>query len=99
MAPVNPTNAVAPVPAAANSALEEPLPQGMIDFRAADLTQVLDIYSMMVNRTILRPATLPAPTITLTTRGQLTMREGIQALEAVLALNGIVMVNVGDKFV
>src|ERR1035441_10613933 len=65
----------------------------------SDLTQVLDIYSMMVNRTILRPATLPAPTITLTTRGQLTMGEGIQALQAVLALNGIVMVNVGDKFV
>ena len=75
------------------------LPQGMIDFRGADLNQVLEIYSMMVNRTILRPATLPAPTITLTTRGQLTMREGIQALEAVLALNGITMVNMGDKFV
>ena len=87
------------MPAAAKSPIEEPLPEGMIDFRAADLSQVLDIYSTMVNRTILRPATLPAPTITLTTRGQLTMREGIQALEAVLALNGITMVNVGDKFV
>jgi general secretion pathway protein D len=97
--PVNATNPVTPVPAATNSALEEPLPQGMIDFRAADLTQVLDIYGMMVNRTILRPATLPAPTITLTTRGQLTMREGIQALEGVLALNGITMINMGDKFV
>jgi general secretion pathway protein D len=86
-------------PVATNSPLDEPLPQGMIDFRAADLSQVLDIYSMMVNRTILRPATLPAPTITLTTRGQLTVGEGIQALQAVLALNGIVMVNVGEKFV
>jgi type II secretory pathway component GspD/PulD (secretin) len=27
------------------------------------------------------------------------VREGIQALEAVLALNGITMVNMGDKFV
>ena len=71
----------------------------MIDFRQADLNQVLDIYSMLVNRTILRPATLPAPTITLKTQRQLTVREGIQALEAVLALNGITMVNVGDKFV
>jgi general secretion pathway protein D len=94
-----PTNAVALPPGATNSSLEEPLPQGMIDFRAADLNQVLDIYSMMVNRTILRPATLPAPTITLTTHGQLTVREGIQALEAVLGLNGITMVNMGDKFV
>jgi|GEM_PF-138621 len=97
---------VAPAKAAGGAAggavrapLEEPLPEGMIDFRAADLTQVLDIYSDMVQRTVLRPATLPAPTITLSTRGHLTMREGVQALEAVLALNGIVMVNVGDKFV
>src|ERR1017187_6557901 len=98
-APTNSATTVTPVPATTGSPLEEPLPQGMIDFRSADLTQVLDIYSMMVNRTILRPATLPAPTITLTTRGQLTMREGIQALEAVLALNGITMINMGDKFV
>src|ERR1019366_5225419 len=83
--PANPATTVTPVPAATSSPLEEPLPQGMIDFRSADLTQVLDIYSMMVNRTIVRPATLPAPTITLTTRGQLTMGEGIQALQAVLA--------------
>jgi len=47
------------VPATTNSPLEEPLPEGMIDFRAADLSQVLDIYSLMVNRTILRPASLP----------------------------------------
>ena len=32
---------------------EEPLPEGMIDFRGADLNQVLDIYSMLVNRTLL----------------------------------------------
>ena len=75
------------------------MPPGMIDFRQADLNQVLDIYSMMVNRTILRVSDLAGATHHLTTRGQLTMREGIQALEAVLALNGIAMVNVGEKFV
>jgi general secretion pathway protein D len=85
--------------AAAGSPTDELLPQGIIDFRAADLTQVLEVYSDLVKRTVLRPATLPAPTITLTTRGQLTTREGIQALEAVLALNGISMINIGEKFV
>ncbi len=44
------------------------IPPGMIEFQRADLNQVLDIYSELVNRTILRPATLPAPTITLTTK-------------------------------
>jgi general secretion pathway protein D len=94
-----PTNAVTRPPVITNPSLEEPLPQGMIDFRSADLNQVLEIYSTMVNRTVLRPATLPAPTITLTTHGELTVREGIQALEAVLGLNGITMVNMGEKFV
>jgi general secretion pathway protein D len=91
--------AATPLPPAKKTPAEEPLPEGMIDFRGADLNQVLDIYSMLVNRTLLRPATLPAPTIVLKTQGQLTVREGIAALEAVLALNGVTMVNVGDKFV
>ena len=54
---------------------------------------------MLVNRTVLRQATLPAAPIVLKTQGQLTKREGIQALDAVLALNGVTMVNVGEKFV
>jgi general secretion pathway protein D len=85
--------------AAANVGDDETLPPGMIDFRQADLNQVLEIYSSLVNRTILRPSTLPAPTIILTTKTLLTKKEAIQALDAVLALNGIAMVNVGEKFV
>jgi general secretion pathway protein D len=94
-----PIGAVAPPPGATISSLEEPLKEGIIDFRSADLNQVLEVYSIMVNRTILRPSTLPAAPITLTTHGQLTVREGIMALEAVLGLNGITMINMGDKFV
>ena len=86
-------------PAATNAPAEETLPPGMIDFRQADLNQVLDIYSSLVNRTVLRPATLPAPTVTLKTQTMLTKKEAVQALDAVLALNGITMVNIGDKFV
>ena len=51
-----------------------------------------------VNRTLLRPTTLPTASIVLKTQGQLTVREGIQALEAMLALNGVTMVPTGDKF-
>ena len=114
-APAVPTGRVSPVPAAAVPAPkpaavpgpaattiapgDEPIAPGMIDFRQADLNQVLDIYSLLVNRTILRPATLPAPTVTLKTQTLLTKKEAIQALDAVLALNGITMINVGDKFV
>jgi general secretion pathway protein D len=96
--PPGQTNA-APAQAVPKDVGEQPLEAGLIDFRGADLNQVLDIYSMLVSKTLLRPATLPAPTIILKTQGQLTVREGIQALEAVLALNGITMVPAGEKFV
>ena len=82
-----------------NKAPEEILPPGMIDFRQADLNVVLQVYAELVNRTILRHASLPAPTITLKTQTPLTKKEAIQALDAVLAMNGISMVDIGDKFV
>jgi general secretion pathway protein D len=91
--------AATPSQTATNVSAEEILAPGMINFQQADLNQVLQLYAEWVNRTVLRPATLPAPTVTLKTQTPLTRREAIQALDAVLALNGIAMVNVGDKFV
>ena len=91
--------AAVPSAAAANTPAEETVPPGLINFQQADLNQVLQLYAEWVNRTVLRPATLPAPTITLKTQTPLTRREAVQALDAVLALNGITMVNVGEKFV
>jgi general secretion pathway protein D len=79
--------------------MDELMPVGAINFPATDLKQVLEIYSKLVGRTILRPATLPAPTITLVTETPLTKREIVQAFDAVLGLNGIGVVNVGEKFV
>lgn len=75
------------------------IPAGMIDFRNTPIEQALQVYSELVNRTLLRPATLPAAQITLTTRTALTKQEAVQALDAVLGMNGITMINVGDKFV
>ncbi|HWQ91264.1 MAG TPA: secretin N-terminal domain-containing protein, partial [Clostridia bacterium] len=91
--------AIAPPPNATNAPPEELLPAGTINFPATDLNQVLQIYAELVNRTILRPTTLPAPTITLKTQTPLTRAEARQAFDAVLALNGITMIDVGDKFV
>ena len=42
---------------------------------------------------------MPAATITLKTQSPLTKTEAIEALQAVLALNGITFVNIGEKFV
>jgi general secretion pathway protein D len=63
-----------------------------------DVNQVLDVYAQLVGRTLIRAA-LPAASVILQTQTPLTKSEAIQALQAVLALNNISVVNVGDKFV
>jgi len=77
---------------------EETIPAGNINFQGVNVDQVLDVYAKLVGRTLLR-AGLPAATIVLRTETPLTKSEAIQALQAVLALNGISVINIGDKFV
>jgi hypothetical protein len=77
---------------------QEALPPGMIDFMGADLNQVLSIYAAMSQRTILRPMTLPAPTVSLKSQCALSKEELLYAFATVLALNGICMVDDGAKF-
>jgi general secretion pathway protein D len=101
-APRTATNAptiVASTSSPAPDASEEIIPAGTINFPATDLKDVLQIYSELVNRTLLRPANLGSPQITLKTQTPLTKKEAIMALDAVFALNGISMINIGDKFV
>jgi general secretion pathway protein D len=75
------------------------IPAGQINFPAVDINQVLEVYAELVGRTVLRPSALPGGVITLKTQTPLTKTEAIQALDSVLALNGITMIPVGDKFV
>lgn len=90
---------IKPPPGTTNAPPEEMLPAGVINFPATDLNQVLQIYAELVNRTILRPTSLPAPTISLKTQTPLTRKEAKEAFDAVLALNGIAMIDIGEKFV
>jgi general secretion pathway protein D len=77
---------------------DEMIAPGLIDFEGVELSQVLDIYAKLVNRTLLRAA-LPQAQIILKTQTPLTKTEAIEALQAVLALNGVSLINIGDKFV
>jgi general secretion pathway protein D len=71
----------------------------MIDFRGVDLKDVLQMYAELVHRTVLRSGQLGAQQIILKSETPLTKSEAIQALDAILAMNGIAMINVGEKFV
>jgi general secretion pathway protein D len=85
-------------PKEATGPKEEMIPAGDINFQGVDLDQVLDVYARYVGRTLLR-AGLPPAKIILHTETSLTRSEVIQALQAVLALNGVALINIGDKFV
>ncbi|PYI79881.1 MAG: hypothetical protein DME26_22685 [Verrucomicrobia bacterium] len=85
---------------AAGQSMEDIIPPGILKLQEMNLNQALEsVYAPLVGRTILRPTALPAATITLKAETPLTRRESIQALDAVLALNGIATLNVGTKFV
>ncbi len=74
-------------------------PEKVINLQVAPLDQVLNLYAELTGRTVLRPSTLGAQTISLRNQQDLTREEAIQALESTLSLNGITMINVGEKFV
>ena len=89
---------IVPPPGTTNSAPEDTIPAGTINFRAVDVDKVLELYAELVNRTILRPSSLPKVDIVLRTQTPLTRREAIQALATVLGMNGIYIIEIGDKF-
>ena len=60
---------------------------------------MLDIYAKLVHRTLLRGALPDAKIILNAHETPLTKTEAIQALQAVLALNGVSLINMGEKFV
>lgn len=66
---------------------------------AMPLEQFLDIYAELDGRTILRPAQLPGVNITLKAKTGLSRTDAIRAFDTVLALNGITMIPVDDKFI
>lgn len=71
----------------------------MVDFPNIDLNTFLDTYSLLVGRTVLRPANLNSPPLTLRTQKPVTHTELVQAMNTILAMNGIGLVDKGSNFV
>ncbi|MCX7007778.1 MAG: type II secretion system secretin GspD [Kiritimatiellaeota bacterium] len=68
-----------------------------LNFRDAPLDQLLNMYGDLTGRTVIKGPMLNA-IITVRSQNALTVPEAIQALESVLALNGIALVPMGTKF-
>ena len=98
------TPVVPPAPVAAVAAAV-PLPGlsgsdqiGPVILRDETIAQVLDLMQRWTGKSILRPQALPASLYTLTLPASITRDEALLALETLLNLNGIAVIQQGDKF-
>jgi general secretion pathway protein D len=76
------------------------LPELSVNFHAVPIDLVLQTYADYVHRTLLRSPNINAQTtITLVQQNPLTKTELVQAFDAVLAMNGVAMLPIGEKFI
>ncbi|MEM7393518.1 MAG: secretin N-terminal domain-containing protein, partial [Verrucomicrobiota bacterium] len=68
-----------------------------LKFSGAPLDQILDLYSDLTGRTVIKDPQANA-TITLRGKTKFTPRETLEALESVLSMNNVGLVALGDKF-
>ena len=99
-----PAAAPTPAPVAAVAAAV-PLPGlsgsdqvGPVILRDETVAQVLDLMQRWTGKSILRPQALPASAYTLSLPASVTRDEALLAIETLLNLNGIAVIQQGDKF-
>ena len=78
---------------------QEVLNKGSLRFEEADMLQVLKVYQELSGRAVVRANPLPAVNISFENETPLNRQEALQALDTVLAANGITMIPLGTKFV
>ncbi len=90
----------APTAASAGSSTSVESGGRSIEFNGAPIEMVFKVYGELVNKTILKDPQTPAATITLQPRqGQeLSDQDKIEAIEAVLEMNGVHFEPYGEKF-
>jgi len=71
---------------------------GPVILRDETVAQVLDLMQRWTGKSILRPAALPASVYTVSLPASITRDEALLAIETLLNLNGIAVIQQGDKF-
>jgi len=92
--PVIPTGEIIPV----EPDLEEPEAMVEIVFSEDSVGQVLTFFEMLTGKIILRRQDLPATKFTFDSRGSLSKREAVLVTESLLSLNGIMLTDMGGRF-
>ncbi|MCX8488669.1 MAG: type II secretory pathway, component PulD, partial [Opitutales bacterium] len=92
-APIAGVAAAVPVPGLSGSDQVGP-----VILRDETVAQVLDLMQRWTGKSILRPQALPASVYTLSLPASITRDEALLAIETLLNLNGIAVIQQGDKF-
>ena len=92
-APVAGTAAAVPLPGLSGTDQVGP-----VILRDETVAQVLDLMQRWTGKSILRPQALPASVYTLSLPASITRDEALLAIETLLNLNGIAVIQQGDKF-
>jgi hypothetical protein len=74
------------------------MPAGVMNFSNVDAPQVLAVYAYIGHRTVLRPITLNA-LVHLKTTCAISREEALYAMATVLALNGVAVMEDGEKLI
>jgi type II secretory pathway component GspD/PulD (secretin) len=78
---------------------EKVMAANLIKFEQAELAQVLKIYGEISGRSIIRAPNLPDIKVTFSNQTPMTAVEALQALDTVLAAQGVTMVFLGTHYV
>jgi general secretion pathway protein D len=102
-APAAPGATAPAVPSAAVAATPVPTLNGNdkvgpMLLRDETIGQVLELLQRWTGKTVLRPQALPANLYTLSLPATATRNEALLALETLLSLNGVAVIQQGDKF-
>ena len=99
------TSAVTTAPAVVAVAAAVPTPEllgsdkvGPVILRDETVAQMLELLQRWTGKSVLRPQALPANVYTLSLPASITRDEALLAIETLLNLNGIAVIQQGDKF-
>lgn len=77
---------------------EKQIPARTVKFEQAELAQVLNLYAEISGRSIIRAANLPDIRITFSNQTPMSAVELLQALDTVIAAQGLAMVFLGTQY-
>lgn len=72
---------------------------GPLKLRDVPIDQILEVLERWTGKTMLRPQSLPAATVNLNLKEEVTREQAIRAIETLLALNGIALTPLDEQFV